>query len=63
MKTKRIYPFVFGIVCLQSHESDDVRNSDGGQEVKSRMDEMEESSYCTGFVRPGNRTRVSGAVV
>ncbi len=44
-----IYPSVFGIVRLQSHESDDVRNSDGEQEVKSRMDEMEESPYSTGL--------------
>ncbi len=49
MKTKRIYPSVFGIVCLQSHESDDVRNSDGGQEVKSRTEDMEESPYSTGL--------------
>ncbi len=34
---------------LQSRDSDDARNSGGGQEVKSRMDEIEESLYCTGL--------------
>ncbi len=37
------------IACLQSRDTDDAQNSDGGQEVKSRMDEMEESPYCTGL--------------
>ncbi len=32
--------------CLQSRDSDDAQNPDGGREVKSRMDEMEESPYC-----------------
>jgi len=32
---------------LQSRDYDDARKSDGGQEVKSVMDEMEESQYCT----------------
>lgn len=31
------------IVCLQSRDSDDTRNADGGQQVESRMEEMEES--------------------
>ncbi len=31
--------------CLQFRDSDDVQSPDGGQEVKSRMDEMEESPY------------------
>ncbi len=31
---------IITIACLQSRDSIDVRNSDGGQEVKSRMDEM-----------------------
>ena len=31
---------------FQSCDCDDARNSDGGQEVKSAMDEMEESPYC-----------------
>ncbi len=34
---------------LQSRDSDDARNSGGGQEVKSRMHENEESLYCTGL--------------
>lgn len=37
------------IAFLPSRDSDDARNSDGGQEVKRRMDEMEESPYCTGL--------------
>ncbi|XP_017350013.1 CCR4-NOT transcription complex subunit 4 isoform X6 [Ictalurus punctatus] len=44
-----IYNFFYRIVCLQSRDSDEVRNSDGGQGVKSRMDEMAESLYCTGL--------------
>jgi len=32
---------------FQSHDYDDAQNSDGGQGVKSAMDEMEESPYCT----------------
>jgi len=35
------------IAGFQSHDCDDTRNSDGGQGVKSAMDEMEESPYCT----------------
>jgi len=35
------------IVGFQSRDYDDARNSDGGQGVKSAIDEMEESPYCT----------------
>ncbi len=34
---------------LQSRDSDDARNSGGGQEVKSRMDEMRK--VCTYWFR------------
>ncbi len=39
---------VYLVACLQSRDSDAARNSVGGQEVKSRKDEME-SPYCTGL--------------
>jgi len=32
---------------LQSRDCVDARNADGGQGVKSAMNEMEESPYCT----------------
>ena len=42
-------PLTFAIGGLQSRDCDDARHSNGGQEVKSGMDEMEESPYCTTF--------------
>lgn len=35
--------FTHTLAFLQSRDSGDTRNSDGRQEVKRRMDEMEES--------------------
>jgi len=37
------------IAGFQSRDYDDARNTDGGQGVKSAMDEMQESPYCTTF--------------
>ena len=41
----RLIKCMHAIGGLRSRDCDDARNSDGGQEVKSRMDEMEESPY------------------
>lgn len=36
------------IGCLQSRDlHDDAQNPDGGQRVKSKIDENEESPYCS----------------
>jgi len=49
-----------GIAGFQSRDYDDARNSDGGQGVKSAMDEMEESLTTKENDHKKNLTYVGG---